>query len=266
MLACAMSYVISVADVDVHVEGDGADTIVMVHGWPDTYRLWDAQVQALKGRYRCARFTLPGFDAAKARRAYSLDELIGFLTQVIERLCPSQKVILMLYDWGCVFGYQFYIRNPHMVSRIIGVDVGDPTSLQESQTLREIVLTFAYQIWLALAWVLDGRIGDWMTRSFARLVRCPSDKSLMSWCMAYPYFVLWFGGRQSYRYQVQRFVPACPILFVYGQRKPIMFHAITWAEELLKRKANRVVEFDTGHWVMSEQPDRFNQVVSDWLS
>lgn len=62
-----MSNLVSVADVDVHVEGEGAETIIMVHGWPDTYRVWDAQVQGLKSRYRCVRFTLPGFDAAKAR-------------------------------------------------------------------------------------------------------------------------------------------------------------------------------------------------------
>ena len=26
-----------------------------------------------------------------------------------------------------------------------------------------------------------------------------------------------------------------------------------------------VVEFDTGHWVMSDQPQRFNEVVAAWL-
>jgi len=261
-----MSNLVSVADVDVHIEGNGAETIFMVHGWPDTYRLWEAQVQALKSRYRCVRFTLPGFDAAKARRAYSLDELIGFLKKLIEQLCPSEKVILMLHDWGCVFGYQFYMRNPQMVSKIIGVDIGDPTSLRQSLTLREAMMAFAYQIWLALAWVMDGRIGDWMARSMARLARCPSDATYMSSCTAYPYFMLWFGGRQSYRHQAQRFLPACPILFVYGHRKPIRFHAKAWADELLTRKVNQVVEFDTGHWVMSEQPERFNQVISSWLS
>ena len=53
--------------IAVHAEGDGADTIVMVHGWPDTYRLWDAQVDAFKAQYRCVRFTLPGFDVTKPR-------------------------------------------------------------------------------------------------------------------------------------------------------------------------------------------------------
>jgi cis-3-alkyl-4-acyloxetan-2-one decarboxylase len=29
---------------EVIVEGSGAEPVVMIHGWPDTYRLWDAQV------------------------------------------------------------------------------------------------------------------------------------------------------------------------------------------------------------------------------
>jgi pimeloyl-ACP methyl ester carboxylesterase len=56
------------------------------------------------------------------------------------------------------------------------------------------------------------------------------------------------------------------MLFIYGRRKPVMFHTKAWLEELEKRGGNRVVEFDTGHWVMLQQPERFNQAVSDWLA
>ena len=42
--------------IDVFIEGDGAQSIVLIHGWPDTHRLWDASVQALLGRYRCVAF------------------------------------------------------------------------------------------------------------------------------------------------------------------------------------------------------------------
>jgi len=261
-----MSHVVSVADVDVHIDGNGTETIVMVHGWPDTYRLWDAQVQVLKDRFRCVRFTLPGFDPAKARRAYSLDEHVGFLKQLVEQLCPDRKAILMLHDWGCLFGYQFYICNPQMVSKIIGVDIGDTVSLRRSITIREVMMVVAYQMWLVMSWVVGGPTGDWMTRAMARLARCPTDEAHMSSCMSYPYFMLWLGGRQSYRRQAQRFLPACPMLFVYGRRKGIRFHAKEWTDELLTSNSNQVVEFDTGHWVMSEQPVRFNHVVSHWLS
>ena len=257
---------VSVADVDIHIEGSGAETIVMVHGWPDTYRLWDAQVEFLKSRYRCVRFTLPGFDSTKARRAHSLDELTGFIRQVVEQHCPGRKVILMLHDWGCVFGYEFTMRNPQMVSKIIGVDIGDKSSLEKSMTPREKLMVMAYQVWLAAAWLIGGRLGERMTRYMARQARCPSDPAYISSCMNYPYFNYWFGGRQSYRLQAQRFAPSCPMLFVYGRRKLFMFHAKAWADDLRNKPGNQVVEFDTGHWVMSQQPERFNEVAGTWLA
>ena len=86
--------------VEVLVEGAGRQAVVMIHGWPDTLRLWDGQVAALQDRYRCVRFTLPGFDKNERRKAYTLDELIAFMDEVIERVSPGKPVILMLHDWA----------------------------------------------------------------------------------------------------------------------------------------------------------------------
>ena len=174
-----MSSPLSVRGTDIHVEGEGAESIVMVHGWPDTHRLWDATVEALKGRYRCIRFTLPGFDPRSDGRSYTLDELIAFLAEVIDRTSPEKKVTLLLHDWGCFFGYQFYARHPDKVSRIVGVDIGDPRATAKTMTGREKAIMFAYQTWNALAWRIGGRIGTWMIRWMARVGSCPSDLSLI---------------------------------------------------------------------------------------
>src|SRR5690349_1232243 len=98
--------------IEVHIDGDvDAEPIVMVHGWPDTYRLWDRQVESLKARYRCIRFTLPGFDETQDRRVYTIGEVTRFIRRVIDLLSPGKKVTLMVHDWGCVFGYEFYMRH-----------------------------------------------------------------------------------------------------------------------------------------------------------
>ena len=68
---------LTVEGIDVFIEGDGPQTVLMIHGWPDTHRLWDATVEALKDQHRCVRFTLPGFDPHKPARATSLADMIG---------------------------------------------------------------------------------------------------------------------------------------------------------------------------------------------
>jgi cis-3-alkyl-4-acyloxetan-2-one decarboxylase len=251
--------------VPVHVEGQGDETIIMIHGWPDTYRLWDGTVAALKDRYCCVRFTLPGFDITGPRRAYTLDQLMDFFGKVTDAVSPERPVTLLLHDWGCVFGYQFYTRSPQRVSKIVGVDIGDARSLEPSLSLSDKLAIFTYQFWLALAWAIGGRAGDWMNRWMARRMRCPSDVRAMSSRMCYPYYQIWLGGKNGFRRRLNRFRPQCPMMYIYALRKPVMFHSPDWLEEIRSRPGNRVEAFNTGHWVMIQEPERFHQVVGEWL-
>ena len=243
------------------VEGAGPKAIVMIHGWPDTCRLWDAQVEALKSTYRCVRFTLPGFESARPRRAYSLDEVIDSIRRVVERTCPGERVTLLLHDWGCFYGYQFAMKYPQLVERVVGVDIGDAGSRQNRAELglRGLLIIIAYQIWLALAWRIGGRMGNAMARWMARAMRCPTDPRTIHAQMGYPYAVRWLGAAGGVQ-GLRTFKPHCPMLFMYGERKPVMFHSREWAQRV-KSKA-----FPTGHWIMVQQPREFNAALLAWLA
>jgi pimeloyl-ACP methyl ester carboxylesterase len=251
--------------VEVVIEGAGEDPVVMIHGWPDTHRLWDRQVEALRDRFRCVRFTLPGFAPDAPHRAVPLDEVVDFIGRVVDAACDSKPATLLLHDWGCFFGYQFAARHPARVRRIVGVDVGDAGSRRHRSELRmaQKLQIVGYQSWLAAAWRIGGRIGDAMARRMARAARAPAPGPSISSQMGYPYFVQWAG--RGYRH-ARRFVPACPMLFLYGRRKPFMFHSTGWAQEIATMPGNRVIGFDCGHWVMVARAPQFNQAVLDWLA
>jgi pimeloyl-ACP methyl ester carboxylesterase len=261
-----MAVALQVDGVDIHVDGAGPRTLLMVHGWPDTWRLWDAQVAAFSADWRCVRFTLPGFDIDAPRRVLSLDAMVGFLMQVIDRVSPQQPVVLLLHDWGCLFGYELAMRHPQRVERLIGVDIGDAGSRAHLAGLgaRAKAMIAGYQLWLAAAWGL-GALGNRMTRAMARWLRCPAQARWIGAQMNYPYVIQWTGRHGGYRHRA-RFDPACPMLYVYGTRKPVMFHSAAWAEALAARPRCRVLPLHTGHWVMCNAPADFNRVVRDWLA
>jgi pimeloyl-ACP methyl ester carboxylesterase len=262
-----MNAVPQFSGVDVLVEGHGDESIVMVHGWPDTYRLWDAQVAHFKDRYRCVRFTLPGFDIARPRRAWTLDETVALLRDIIQGTCAGGKVVLMVHDWGCLFGYQLAMRHPELVQRIVGVDIGDSGSRDHVQELSAGARTMivAYQWWLAAAWRIGGGLGERMTRWMVRKARCPTDLRHIGSQMNYPYDIQWTGSHGSYRHRLP-FEPTCPMLFVFGTRKPFMFHSTAWADALAAQPGCEVVAMKTGHWLMCDDPQGFNLVVQRWLS
>ena len=248
--------------VEVLAEGAGAKTIVMIHGWPDTHRLWDAQVAALKDRYRCVRFTLPGFDAGP-KRAYPFEDLMETLERVVEQARGGGRVILLLHDWGCFFGYQFAMRHPDLVERIVGVDIGDAGSRDHLADIgaRGKLMVLAYQWWLALAWVIRS---DTMARWMARTIGGRTDPRAIHAQMGYVYAMRWLGVAGGFR-GIKVFKPHCPMLYLYGERKPFMFHSRAWAERLAAQPGCRVIGFATGHWIMVQRPGEFNDALLTWL-
>lgn len=253
-------------DTDIHIEGDGPHTIVMIHGWPDTWRLWDRQVAALKDRYRCVRFSLPGYEPGSPVRATSLDDIVALMRAIVEDVNGGQPVILLLHDWGCVFGYQFALRHPQLVSRVIGIDIGDAGSPDHIRELpgRAKLGIAGYQLWLALAWRIGGALGTRMTRWMAAKAQCPTDPAMIHVGMNYPYDITWTGSHGSYRHALP-VQPAWPLLFLYGCNKPLMFHSRAWLDKLRADSRHRVIGFETRHWVQVEQPEAVNAAIVEWL-
>lgn len=243
--------------------GSAADTLVLLHGWPDTAALWNDTVAALSPRFRCVRFTWPGFAPDDAGRAPRLDELVELLRQVVLAVNGGQPVTLVLHDWGCVFGYHFARQHPQLVRRVVGVDIGDAGSPAHLAGLnwKAKAGIAVYQLWLALAWKLGGTLGDSMARKMAAAMKVPTPAAGIRARMGHPYWQTWTGGYRAAR----PFEPAVPMFFIYGRRKPFQFHSRAWAERLAAQPGSRVLEMKTGHWVMVDAPSDFQRALLDWL-
>lgn len=268
----------AVHDTTIEVDGttvviDGPDdpaapTVLMLHGWPDTLRLWDRQVAALRDRVRCVRFTLPGFDPAGPRVAPGFDALAALAGRVADAVSPDRPVRLLVHDWGCAVGYAFASARPERVERIAGVDVGDAGSAAHRRSLgvAAFVGIAGYQLWLAGAWAVGGPIGDAMTRRLARWARAPADPATLRASIDWPYAHVWTGRGGAALERAAAFEPACPMLYVYGRRKPFMFHSPDWLSRLEASPVHRVVGLRAGHWAMRDDPTGFDAAVLPWLA
>jgi len=253
--------------VEVVVDGDRGPVVLMLHGWPDTRCLWDAQVAALSGRFRCVRFTLPGFEPGSRRRATSLEEMLSLIDKIVDHVSPTRPIVLLIHDWGCFFGYQYAMLRPDRVDRVIGIDIGDAGTATHlaSLTARAKAMMAGYQLWLAAAWRVGGAAGNAMTRAMARAIKAPAPADRIHAGMNYPYDILWAGSHGSYR-AAHPLELACPLLFIYGRRKPFMFHSPEWATGLAAQPGCEVIAADAGHWVMKDQPTLVNEAILRWLT
>jgi len=243
------------------IEGnDAGETIVFIQGWPDDASLWDPAVAALRDKYRCVRATLPNYGGDRTvRSGFTTSEILDALERLIADAGRGRPVTLVLHDWGCYWGHAIHNRRPDLVSRVAGVDVAP----HFKPTARGALGIIAYQGWLFDAFVIGGPIGDWMTRSFAKRAGAPAERAHLNAWMNYPYRNVWadlFSGRA--RKLVAGYWPTCPLLFVYGERKPFHFHTQAWLDHV-RKVGGEVVGLPCGHWVPCDPA--FVDVLTRWL-
>ncbi len=101
--------------IAVYEEGNpDGPTVVLVHGWPDSHRLWDGVVPLLADKFRVIRYDNRGAGAssvpAKAS-AYTMDHFADDFAAVIAELSPGRPVHAMGHDWGSVAVWRYIGRR-----------------------------------------------------------------------------------------------------------------------------------------------------------
>lgn len=240
---------------------ENRETIVFLQGWPDDATIWDQHVAALSGRYRCVRTTMPNFDGRRTvRRGYDTDTIVDALARMVREVSPQAPVTLVLHDWGCFWGALLHQRHPELASRVAFLDIAPHVKPGIGAMLGII----AYQWWLVGAFVIDGAIGDWMTRALAGAMQAPAPRARITSWMNYPYRNVWrdiLTGRARQQ-QGGNYWPTVPLLFVYGKRKPFPFHSEKWLAHV-ERTGGSVAALDCGHWVQLDPA--FIDILSRWL-
>ncbi|MFD4402611.1 alpha/beta fold hydrolase [Nocardia sp. NPDC058499] len=93
-------------DLAVYEYGDpDAETVVLVHGWPDTHHLWNGVIPLLAQRFHVVAYDTRGHGASTrtARVAdFRLAELAADFFAVTEAVSPDRPVHVLAHDWGSV--------------------------------------------------------------------------------------------------------------------------------------------------------------------
>lgn len=101
-------------------EGEGTP-IIFQHGNPASSYLWRNVMPFLKGKGRLIAPDLMGMgdseklDPALGKNRYCYDEQYQYFTELINLLCPNQKVILVIHDAGSLVGFHWAEQHRDLV-------------------------------------------------------------------------------------------------------------------------------------------------------
>lgn len=96
------------------------ETIVLVHGWPDTHEMWSHVVPRLTERFRVVSYDARGAGEStvpRERSAYRLPNLASDFYAVVDAVSPNAPVHVLAHDWGAVTVWEA-AGEPHAVDRI----------------------------------------------------------------------------------------------------------------------------------------------------
>ncbi len=113
--------------VRIHYEAHGSgEPVLLSHGFSATGRMWDAQVEALAGRYRVITWDMRGHgrsDYPENPALYSERHAIDDMAAVL-RVCGAERAVIGGLSLGGVMSLGFHVAHPAMVRALMLFDTG----------------------------------------------------------------------------------------------------------------------------------------------
>ena len=149
--------------IEYTVSGEGPP-VVLLHGFPDTGRLWRHQVDALVGAgFQAVVPDLRGYGASDKPaevEAYSIPFLAGDVVGVLDA-AGIERAHVVGHDWGAALAWAMGSLLPDRVDRLVALSVGHPASFvaagMEQREKSWYMLLFQFE-GIAEQWLSDN---DW---------------------------------------------------------------------------------------------------------
>ena len=237
--------------------GKGTQALVLIHGWSCSVDAWRDQIPELSRRARVIAIDLPGHGQSdKPELSYSMDRFAAGVEAVL-RDAGVQRAVLVGHSMGVPVVRQFYRKHPDQTAGLVLVDgplqpFGDPRLMQ---SLIDSLQTPGYREFGAafLTQIAGPTISDEIkARVRASFFNTPQHV-LVSAMQGLADSTIW--GRDPF---------GVPVLDIRAKSR-------AYPDDMKQR--DRVIapklEFQlwdgVGHFLMMEQPKRFNAAVIAFL-
>jgi cis-3-alkyl-4-acyloxetan-2-one decarboxylase len=248
-------------------------TVVLVHGWPDSPAVFEAQVEALRDTYRIVLFTLPGYGGAAVNGmpffGYTFRQLIDMYAATIEavmtgRPASDKKPTIIAHDWGAILSYELLTVYPDIAKQFVALDIGGHIDKAVLPVKAKLIIV-AYQWTNIICYLLPHFFTRPVIRTMVTYFKAPNPAQSHP-RMGYPYLQLWKGlltGRGALVHSKSFFKTPVPMLYLYGTKKPFHFHSKRFVESMGENQKG----FPGGHWFFrqSATKDDVNKCIIAFL-
>jgi non-heme chloroperoxidase len=265
-----MSYLTTPAGFRLRLcdRGAGGRTIVLVHGWKMSHRVFDHAILRLSRSHRVVAYDLRGMgESDKPDCRYDFDEHSDDLAFVLDHL-GLDDVTLVGWSMGCTVSLRHLERGGGRVARLVLIN--GPIRL--ARTADD---TFP---WSMTEDVLEAYFSaiesDWPTRErdfTEESLHAPHRdlvETIFQITQQTPLDVVLKVVREQVKLDFRALLPqlALPVLALYGRHDP--YYPVDLAEWIATQcpHGDHVIFEESAHFPFIEEKERFAEVISDFAS
>ena len=253
------------------------DTVVLLHGFPQTAESWAAQLAALEeAGYRAVAPDQRGYTAAhrpEGRRAYRIEALVDDVLAVIDAT-GDERVHLVGHDWGGGVAWAVAARHPDRLRSLTVVSTPHPGAFRRSmlgtQLLRSWYMAF-FQLPAVPERLLLARGGALLRRALEQSGLPPDIAARYLERMREPGALTaalnWYRALPLSRPSAAIGRITVPTLYVWSTRDTALGRT---AAERTAAWIDAPYRFEilhgVSHWIPETAPDAFNRLLVEHVS
>lgn len=242
--------------------GDGPP-IVLVHGFTGNVRNWALTVPAIRDRFRCVSFDLPGHglsDKPTDSAAYELTRMAEVVWRAVQAL-HLEKPVLMGHSMGGMISQLIALAHPDDLRALILVDTAAET-IEIRNADRQALLDAVTSGGVAAAFELQLQRAEPRVRDNPQFVALWREQFMMTSAEA----IIGGGEAMASRESLLERLKSLhlPTLIVCGENDLPFLGPSRKMHEAIEGSRLEIIE-GAGHSPTFETPERFNAVLTDFL-
>jgi pimeloyl-ACP methyl ester carboxylesterase len=246
--------------------------VVLLHGFPDFWYTWRAQMPELAKHFQVVALDLRGYNKSaqpKGVENYTMDKLVGDVAAVLKHL-KQDKAIIVGHDWGGAIAWSFAMMHPEQTERLIVLNLPHPRGLMrelannpEQQKNSQYARNFQQPD--AASHVSAEMLTFWVRepeakKKYADALRRSSMEGMLNYYKAnYP--------RPPYKAAGELSQVKCPVLMIHGLKDQFLLPGAlndTW--KWIDNIFTLVTVPNAGHFVQHDAADLVTRTMVGWLT
>jgi pimeloyl-ACP methyl ester carboxylesterase len=255
--------------------------LVMIHGFPDFWYSWRAQMPALAKHFHVVAIDQRGYNMSGQPNGvenYKTDKLVGDAVAVVKHFGPG-KAVIVGHDWGGLVAWTFAMTHPELTDRLVVLNlphprgliremVSNPNQQKNSQYARDFQKPDAAQhvsIEFLSGWVKDP---DAREVYRAALKRSSLEGMLNYYKANYPRIPAEPAAKADFKPSIPDFPKVkCSVLLIHGLKDQALLPGAlndTW--NWLDNDLTLVTIPSAGHFVQQDAADLVTKTMVGWLT